>query len=348
MLNGTVAHNVAAKSPAKDAGSCDTPEWRRRLVNGDLGYGEQKDLFGPTGLENIFQRPAGSSTETTQQPKCRVGVLKGLSAMRSSPPPWPTVQHDPVSTEQDDHHTEADVTNLPNLSYRLKPHNLAQDQDKSNFLQLPSQSNQETSRTVSGQIEFENESFSPVYLTTNLKIGELPSATPNFRGSELANRLRQIGSPPPTVYQHVPEEVSLSQCREDSSFSRLRDDSLPEGLPAGTPDLADVGRFVQLQRGGYSSDGSFRRRPLSPSPERAARTSASRGDGGAQKGLRLESFQAGTPEEMINPRTPHRQGNKQYLSPERAKNSGSPLKLFDAHDTFTSNRIPASPEPVGI
>ena len=339
MLNGTVAHNIAAKSPAKENRPQDTPEWRRRLVNGELAYGDQKDLFGPTGLENIFQKPS-SSVENTQQPKCRVGVLKGLAAMRSSPPPWPTVQQDPASSEQEDQYPEAEGEDSQVRSYHSRPDESAQEQEKSFSSQPPSNSNpnQETSRTASGQIEFENENFSPVYLTTNLKIGQLPGAIPNFRGSELANRLRQIGSPPPTVYQHVPEDISLSQGREDSSFSRLRDDSLPDGLPAGTPDLADVGRFVEIRRGGYSRDGSFRRRPLSPSPERTARSSASRGDK-ARGEMKPHSLQVFTAVEVKDPKTPHRQDNKQYLSPERAKNSGSPLKLFDAHDTFTSNRI---------
>ncbi|KAH7388621.1 hypothetical protein BKA66DRAFT_489597 [Pyrenochaeta sp. MPI-SDFR-AT-0127] len=338
VYNGTVAHNTVAKSPTKEHGPHDTPEWRRRLVKGGVGYGDQTDLFGPTGLENIFQKPSGAVSEDTQQPKRKLGLLKGLSAMPSSPPPWPAAAQDDTHGEHDHAETRTESESVQDYRHDSPQDDSAQEQDESFATQAPKASPQEGPRTVSGQIEFENESFSPVYLTTNLKVGQLPNATPNFRGSELAARLRQIGSPPPNTCEPVGEESALSQPREDSSFARLQDDSLPEGLPAGTPDLADVGRFVELRRGGYSRDGSFRTRPLSPSPERisASSTSKSHAAGGNHK---QNTNQGPITDEVANPRTPRRQPNSQFLSPERARNSGSPLKLFDAHDTFTSNRL---------
>ncbi|KAF1841100.1 uncharacterized protein K460DRAFT_321940 [Cucurbitaria berberidis CBS 394.84] len=338
VYNGTVAHNTVAKSPTKEKGPHDTPEWRRRLVKGEIGYGDQKDLFGPTGLENIFQKPVGTSSEDTQQPKRKLGLLKGLAAMPSSPPPWPAAGQGEAYDEQ----PEIQVTNSGNDTQNSRQDSprdgTVHEQEESITTQAPRTTDQEGPRTVSGQIEFENESFSPVYLTTNLKIGQLPTATPNFRGSELANRLRQIGSPPPTIYNPAVDESALSQPREDSSFTRLHDDSLPEGLPAGTPDLADVGRFVEFRRGGYSRDGSFRTRPLSPSPGRIAASSTSNGVPAAGND-KVDPSQGLSADEAANPQTPRRQANNQFLSPERAKNSGSPLKLFDAHDTFTSNRL---------
>lgn len=337
MYNGTVAHNTVAKSPVKDKGQFDTPEWRRRLVNGEVGYGNQTDLFGPTGLENIFQKPAETTSEGAQQPKRKLGLLKGLGAMPSSPPPWPAAEQ---QKEGDTHEREEVTEERGHQQDRSKDRvqmNVAQEPDESTSIRAPIAEGVSATRTVSGQIEFENESFSPVYLTTNLKVGQPSQPTPNFRGSELANRLRQIGSPPPVVYEPVPEETALSQGREDSSFARTQDDSLPEGLPAGTPDLGDVGRFVELRRGGYSRDGSFRRRPLSPSPEKLLGSQASNGHS-LVADAKTASAQAPSPEEAADPKTPRRRDN-QFLSPERAKNSGSPLKLFDAHDTFTSNRL---------
>lgn len=344
MCNGTVAHNTVAKSPVKDKGNFETPEWRRRLVNGDVGYGNQTDLFGPTGLENIFTKPAESASEGAKQPKRKLGVLKGLGAIPSSPPPWPA-----ASQEQDLGSPEKEVEEQPEDNGTVEEHQVPDDLvDRlldSEILDPEDTSNTQTKqslehmalRTVSGQIEFENESFSPVYLTMNLKVGQPPQSTPNFRGSELANRLRQIGSPPPAVYEPVTEESALSQGPEDSSFSKIQDESLPEGLPAGTPDLGDVGRFVELRRGGYSRDGSFRRRPLSPSPDRAV---SSRTSDEASPATLEEDKAAESPSKnaSVDPKTPRRRDN-QFLSPERAKNSGSPLKLFDAHDTFTSNRL---------
>jgi hypothetical protein len=333
ILYGTVAHNTVARSPVKEKGTHGTPEWRRRLVKGELGYGDQTDLFGNTGLQNIFQKPNESpAEEQPQQPKGKLGLLKGMSAIPSSPPPWPARQQQ----KDENKHTEES----PEEGRQDSPQDdSVQEQSDGSVIRASHATSQGAARTVSGQIEFENEGFSPVYLTTNLKIGQPPAPTPNFRGSELANRLRQIGSPPQSQYQSIAEESILSRSREDSSFARIQDDSLPEGLPAGTPDMADVGRFVELRRGGYSRDGSFRHRALSPSPDKAL---SSAGTTVAHpprlQTADLDGSDTSPTKADANPKTPHRHGN-QFLSPERAKNSGSPLKLFDAHDTFTSNRL---------
>jgi hypothetical protein len=336
---GTVAHNTVAKSPVKERGTHGTPEWRRRLVKGELGYGDQTDLFGNTGLQNIFQKPAGSPSEDTQQPKRKLGLLKGLAAMPSSPPPWPALQqknnaHSPVENAT----AGGTPVQAQEEQTSAQEDDLAQEYEDSSVIHAPRASTQDAPRTVSGQIEFENESFSPVYLTTNLQIGKPANPTPNFRGSELANRLRQIGSPPHSQYQSIAEESSLGHTREDSSFARLQDESLPEGLPAGTPDLANVGRFVEFRRGGYSRDGSFRHRPLSPSPEKGHSSEVTVAKPTNMQIARNADEDASPADDTTNPKTPRRQGH-QFLSPERAKNSGSPLKLFDAHDTFTSNRL---------
>lgn len=349
MCEGTVAQKPAQKSPSKDKADNDTPEWRRRLLQGEIGYGDQKDLFSPMGLENIFQKPNGPTSEE-KQPKRRGGVLKGLSAMPSSPPPWPA--HDDDSEQEGSvvHHADTthdapseaqDHTHPDSLegSSVLKGTELP-----ANFLQVgPGQP-----RTVSGQIEFENENFSPVYLTTNLRVGAKPKPIPNFRVSELANRLRHIGTPPEQEQSQaqmpVPEEDSVNQSHADSSYARLQDDSLPEDLPAGTPsmvEVADVGRFVEMKRGGYSRDNSFRRRPLSPSPSRLQNQSGPRTETipTVSVSKSAQSDKVVDQSDAVSPKTPSRKAQPTHLSPERAKGSGSPLKLFDAHDTFTSNRL---------
>ncbi|KAF1911716.1 hypothetical protein BDU57DRAFT_565002 [Ampelomyces quisqualis] len=331
VLCGTVAHNTLAKSPVKETAAHGTPEWRRRLVKGELGYGDQTDLFGNNGLQNIFQKPSESPAEEAPQPTGKLGLFKGMAAIPSSPPPWPAKKE--ASTRPNQHQAQGERPDSPQEE-------AVEEHEDSSVIRAPCASTQEAPRTISGQIEFDNESFSPVYLTTNLKIGE-PAATnptPNFRGSELANRLRQIGSPPQNHYQSIAEESALSHSREDSSFARLQDESLPEGLPAGTPDMANVGRFVELRRGGYSRDGSFRLRRLSSSPEKEL---SSDGNAIARPVNKIaqdaHGLQSPT-EDITNPKTPQRRDDH-CLSPERAKNSGSPLKLFDAHDTFTSNRL---------
>ena len=329
ILYGTVAHNTVAISAAKANGYYETPEWKRRLVKGQGS--EQKDLFGPTGLENIFAKPTATPLQETPQSKRKLGVLRGLAAIPSSPPPWPSAVD------------ESDVD--PSVSQAGSQVHHRQDSQQEASVADPDESLaaslQEPARTVSGQIEFENEQFSPVFISTELEVGHTPNPALNFKGSELANRLRQIGSPP-DQHKSIPEGSSLNYIREDSSFARIQDDSLPEGLPAGTPDIADVGRFVQLRRGGYSSEGSFRRRPLSPSPERApSQQGTGRSNITVQTAVRdvhLISTDSAIVDDDDIPRTPLRRAN-QFLSPDRPKSSGSPLKLFGAHDTFTSNRL---------
>lgn len=341
---GTVAQKPVPKASSNDKSAHDTPEWRRRLLQGEIGYGDQKDLFSPMGLENIFQKPNGPASEE-KMPKRRGGVLKSLSAMPSSPPPWvaqdDSVQEGSVIQHVDAHQdtiSEApaeDQTNTVEESSVLKG-----TEASASSLEF----GKGQPRTVSGQIEYENENFSPVYLTQNFGVSAPRNAIPNFRGSELANRLRHIGTPPEKEQSPVPEEEeeSINHSHQDSSFARLQDDSLPEGLPAGTPslaDVADVGRFVEMKRGGYSRDGSFRRRPLSPSPQRSKTQSGLRTETIPTVSVSVSTAADDHVDEAASPRTPRRHAQGNNLSPERTKGSGSPLKLFDAHDTFTSNRL---------
>jgi hypothetical protein len=341
MQYGTVAHNTVARSPTKEQGSQETPEWRRRLVNGEVGYGNQTDLFGPTGLENIFQRPAAGASDDSAQPKRRLGLLKSLSAvpLPSSPPPWPASRPNGQQTDQEEdakQNEQQQQTDQEGPSQDETIHDEEPSECTTSLMPPPS----DPVRTVSGQIEYENENFSPVYLTmtANMKVSQAAKPAPNFRGSELANRLRQIGSPAPEQYETEHEESALGHSREDSSFARLQDESLPEGLPAGTPDMGEVHRNVELRRGGYSRDGSFHRKPLSPSPERIAGARPSSRRAGTAQSNTTAKQPSPPPALVTNPTTPHRR-REQFLSPDRAKGSGSPLKLFDAHDTFTSNRI---------
>ena len=51
-MDGTVNIRAQSNSPAKQQSLA----WKKRLINGDMSYGDQTDLFGPSALENIFTR----------------------------------------------------------------------------------------------------------------------------------------------------------------------------------------------------------------------------------------------------------------------------------------------------
>jgi hypothetical protein len=345
---GTVAQKSTAPSPSKDQ---NTPEWRRRLLGGDIGYGDQKDLFSPMGLQNIFQRPSTSAGvfEAPPERKGNLNLFKNTSVMPSSPPPWPSDKQEDTHQVADDSENTQDDSQIHHRKGAPEAQNR---EDPARSLgplmsDVEGADNEGAPRTVSGQIEFENENFSPVYLT-NLQIGAAADPSPDFRGSELARRLRHIGSPTPIVdIQPASEGNSISQARTESSFSKLQDETLPEDLPAGTPDLADVGGFVERQRGGYSRDNSFRTRPLSPSPQSKTVNRGKQRDASTSEPALLERSPALNPTRRPvensnvanSSATPRRQNYSTLLSPERPQTAGSPLKLFDAHDTFTSKRL---------
>jgi Leucine-rich repeat (LRR) protein len=345
---GTVAHKPAVPSPQKDQPIQNTPEWKKRLLKGEVAYGEQKDLFSPMGLENIFQRPSSGHAEEPKQRKSKLGLLKGLSAIPSSPPPWPTQEQGKDNDDQEEQENTYESSHNAEVEEGLHAESELPSMETRGF-----GNSQAAPRTVSGQIEFENENFSPVYLSTNLKIGTTPQLIPDFNGSDLAHRLRHLGTPQPTITRDPASDgdsIAQSRSQSDSSFAKLQDDTLPEDLPAGTPDLADVGRFVEMKRGGYSREGSFRRRPLSPSPQSkgvkrsglevdttTANSTEAETEGDYSSGTVNVQRRAHSP--ARSPVTPRRREQATLLSPERAHASGSPLKLFDAHDTFTSNRL---------
>lgn len=120
--------------------------------------------------------------------------------------------------------------------------------------------------------------------------------------------------------------------------------SLPEGLSAGTDVLAANGGFVNTRRGGYSDEGSFQKRPLSPSSSPpdgipSLHSSASSSSSVIRE-TRTKSTSPIRPAKLSPfPKTPERQRVNNSSPQERTRSSGSPLKLFDKYDTFTNERL---------
>ncbi|PMD65377.1 uncharacterized protein K444DRAFT_640302 [Hyaloscypha bicolor E] len=362
----TIQHKSASLSPQK--GRNETPEWKRRLIHGEVAYGEQRDLFSPAGLENIFRPPPAQSPTKL----ALADFEEGSVAMPSSPPPYnfdhKTLRKDDQAAEEQSDEGTKNRQQPRVMKYKLadecESDFSANDLSRSSSFQLTKlkfQSQQgvaahsdntsdaassvvrherrvdEAGRTVSGQSDIRNEELSPIYIGRhNTTDGKIDYTALNLPADELQRRLENI--------------------REESSFSSEQNqDALSEDLPADmtvdTDDYAHNGRFVNLRRGGRSQEGSFQKRMLSPSSLPAIDESAL---------LPEESMQASTPKQLPNikktrasnehnqpplpprspqpPRAAHPSPTKS-TSREQKNPSGSPLKLFGTYDTFTNQTL---------
>ncbi|KAL9097006.1 MAG: hypothetical protein Q9165_000970 [Trypethelium subeluteriae] len=111
-------------------------------------------------------------------------------------------------------------------------------------------------RTISGQSELRHEGFSPVYLPKRSNShGSVDSRVPESN-QQLSERQTSRG-------KSRSRQRSFRNHSEVVGGSSQLADSLPDDLETGTPEIAEIGNFVSLKRGGYSEAGSFRMRNLS-------------------------------------------------------------------------------------
>ncbi len=121
--------------------------------------------------------------------------------------------------------------------------------------------------------------------------------------------------------------------------------SLPDDLSMGTDAYVANGGFVSIHRGGYSNDGSFQRRPVSPSllPDLDGPSLKSRSSTGVEvvdSPALPEHFSQTKSKTPSSPHhTPKNDSYGNSDSYERPRSSGSPLKLFEKYDTFTNDRL---------
>lgn len=345
-------------------------EWKKRLVNGQLGYGDQTDLFGATGLENIFSRSNGGEIDDLKPKKRMSWLQKSDVPMPSSPPPWTSsfveqIQNKGRTAEEPLEEVVEDITgevhgadeDAVNDSFRSNPFDLESEpraqfddsedvQQSTNHVSSPNKafieiSEEETSanRTVSGQTELEQEDFSPVFIskhhtiTGQVDYAALDSHTvkhfqslkvdlrhPSHHHCDKSAENSEIHHPDgPSTFTDGPE----SQAQPDLSFS--------ENLPTGSP-FPNLGKHVELRRGGYSQYGSFKRRPLSPSQSTVEPNPLNN----SAMMSSMPPVEDSLPAAPTPPRTPDATADRHEPKP---KSSGSPLKLFGAYDTFTNDKL---------
>ena len=204
----------------------------------------------------------------------------------------------------------------------------------------------ERSRVTSGQTEDLNEDLSPFFVSRQHTVDGRVDYTPvvdmnQFRRKMSDLRLQQQHQPSSPTSDHG---INYSQTRSPpvSPDARIPNSdstshSLPEDLSTGTQSFVANGGFINPRRGGRSQEGSFLRRPLSPTSP----SSAQLADSEAPVPLEQNMIEAIDEKTMAfqEPTTPKRQQKDNANSFERPRSSGSPLKLFDKYDTYTNDRL---------
>lgn len=74
--DGTVNRRSQSSSPMKQPSLA----WRSRLINGQTSYGDQTDLFGPSGLESIFTKKLADSSGPQKKQRAHMNLRAALSS----------------------------------------------------------------------------------------------------------------------------------------------------------------------------------------------------------------------------------------------------------------------------
>ncbi|KAI0900328.1 hypothetical protein F4806DRAFT_448303 [Annulohypoxylon nitens] len=358
VVHNTVQqHKTQSSSPSKGRDSI--PEWKKRLVYGQLNYGESKDLFSSagTGLENIFRPPiAQESTgdETTTNEEAANDMT-----LPSSPPPYSRSKQQQPRDEQVDETFEESATDSlvrqsPPPAKKIVFRRTDEDsQDSSRYGHSTLDESydgrdEETdepedrpisplnpnpggafdeSRKISGQSVIRNEDLSPILISfspVELPVEQLWKRLENLRRNQM---ILDSDSPSPLDPETVPAANESQKIDTTDEFVKN-------------------GGFLNVQRGGRSGEGSFRRRPLSPPlnldtsemlPESSLQASTPK----QFPSVRLERIASaswrGESQSPDIPRAPFPSPEKRLEPP--SGQSGSPLKLFGPYDTFTNQTL---------
>ena len=350
VVHNTVHHKSLSASPSKRRN--ETPEWKRRLVYGDLSYGEQPDLFtsAATGLENIFKPPLplvpDAPADESYEEEERSAQLE--MTLPSSPPLY---RRDPSTIEI---HVDESAQELPEHLARRAPTSMrygradesledsvesGESIGKDSYSQQASTTEQTAlsaenadvanvdSRKVSGQSDVRHEDFSPILIerrqASNGEETFYPAA--DLPPQELRKRLEKLR-------------------RNQMLLTGKYEESETQGNAESAVDYEQLGEFINARRGGRSEDGSFRHRMLSSgmhdtselNPEESLQASTPK----QFPTMRIESFEDmgrfpdGSPD---IPRPPN--PSPQKRNSQTQGSSGSPLKLFQPYDTFTNQTL---------
>ena len=348
-------------SPVRNGNLQGTPEWKKRVLQGNVGPGEQADLFAPSGLENIFRPPTVNSKVLPKQRKGPKVQVASVEDYLSSPPLYPSGVVKAPSAEARESKRKQPISAIPvealteERAHSPKPVNEGTDTRRTVQVSDSTRSGSVLvhSRVTSNQSQDRDEQISEIYTLPNTIDGRVHYAAVDGSMRRLHSqmdklRLQQQNCPGSCSsddgISYTGTEAQQDSLLLDSRGLDLTSSSLPDDLSMGTEVFASNCGFVSVRRGGYSNEGSFQRRPLSPSslpdfddsrlkspstPKRKRR-----GSGESKKS------RAPSPNEPGQvPRTPQQHDIGNGSGSEQPRSSGSPLKLFDKYDTFTNERL---------
>ncbi|KAI0422444.1 hypothetical protein F5X98DRAFT_326059 [Xylaria grammica] len=369
----SIIHNSAIETKSHSAspskGRENVPEWRRRLIYGELDYGESKDLFSSaaTGLENMFRPPQSSEAHNAVLIE-NEGYTMNEITLPSSPPPYSGNREEVVDdtgeiSERDSYDSSIQhnislpkpvfVRPMEHGSARNSSYHEALAKEKSRdesetkvdgtaeSFAIPFRKKQllDESRKTSGQSDTRNEDFSPIFIARHSSESGRVSFSPMELPAPLLRKRLEI----------LQNQMILGPGTEIGSDKAM---SVTDGAGdfENTGEYARNGGFFNLQGGELSIDGSCRRRPLTPpiismdSSEMLPESSLQASTPKQLPTIRTERFvSAGdkrtpaSPPSPSLPRAPHPSPEKR-LQPVPIKTS-SPLKLFGPYDTFTNQTL---------
>lgn len=332
---------VQIKSKGKDTKE-GTPEWRRRLVRGEIAAGEQRDLFAPMGLESVFKPPTPGAA--TAQPASTPFTKQDDHLWDFTDTPSRQDREEHNSRDDDlerviNEHGRDNGDRSPEGTVNRAPWenngDLGVDWDQEGF----SQPGNTQLRTASGLEDLRNEGITPITFSRNNTVdgngtsevikSALKQVTNKLEGLSIKNDSRPDSPASDSFLFYNQSEPHADGSPRDDSLLDVTSHSLPQDLSMGTVDF-------NSRRG----NRSFPRR-FSPSPFPSHRLSPTTL---ANSKIRSSPL-FNPPHKTASPGLPRPSSSHVRPSTAGAENeakmpsSGSPLKLFGDHDTFTNNRL---------
>ncbi|KAL4949994.1 hypothetical protein BDW69DRAFT_202454 [Aspergillus filifer] len=336
-----------------------TPEWRKRLVNGDIPVGEQRDLFAPIGLESVFKPPSPGSplTESTPIPRMTqpddgwkfstnsIVDNKGSSPKRTSRGSRASLR---TASEKSINGQRSRTVERPGKqttkprkqepqprkpSAHLSPSTTENNGDSARLAQM---------RSASGLEDLRNEDFTPItFSQTNTLDGEGTAEIIKSALKQVTTKLEKLHlAPGERPVSRASDSVLIGQPDEDDLFD-VTSNSLPQDLSMGTLDYRGRSAFTSLQGDANSdAEGSFHKGRLSPAGFPSHRLTPFLRPSSRVRSSPPFYNKNNAPSDSLTlprPASAHVTGSPSKLG--GMGSSGSPLKLFSNHDTFTNNKL---------